>query len=728
MKSRRYVHWLIAFALSLMPLVARAETASPAPTTQQLQQLVATLKDDKARTQLIGELQALIAARNAQHKAQESSPLSWITDLPTRLNAVGAEILASVPVLLQTPRIFAWLELQVSDPGLRARWIDIITKLVTIFGAGFVADWLARALLRRPARQLKAVPNENLPIRLLLVAVAALVEALPALVFAAVAAFVLPLSHPQPITRAVASVLITTTVWARSLLAVGRSLLLSPRAQALYTLGDETRNYLYIWMRRFAYSAAYGYAASLCAWWLGAPGAIDGLLMRVTILVLAIFAIVFVLQNRTAVSEWLRGYERVEAAKWRILRRRLAESWHILAIIYVIATFGVYVLNTEGGFVLLLRATALSLIVLTAAALLVRFVHRAFHRGFAIRPELKARFPTLEARANRYLAILTILSSTIIYLLAALAILQAWGIEAFNWIGVLAQQPAVDSLISLIVVFFIGLLLWEFFSSVIERRLSSISSGRRSRARTVLPLLRTTVLVVLLAVAALMVLSAVGVNIAPLLAGAGVAGIAVGFGAQNFVKDLITGFSILLEDIFAIGDVVDVGNGHAGVVEAISIRNIRLRDMQGTVHTIPFSMVTTVKNLTRDFAYYVANVEVSYREDTDEVIAVLIEIADEIRQDPEFGPKILEPLEVVGVDAFKESSVVIVVRLKTFPLQQWSVGREFNRRMKKAFDRKGIEMPFPHRTIYFGEDKTGRAPPAHVHVEPGPGDQSDPKG
>ena len=235
---------------------------------------------------------------------------------------------------------------------------------------------------------------------------------------------------------------------------------------------------------------------------------------------------------------------------------------------------------------------------------------------------------------------------------------------------------------------------------------------RSARARTLLPLLRTAMLAVLALTVALIVLGELGVNVAPLLAGAGIVGIAIGFGAQALVKDIITGLFILVEDTLAIGDVVDVGGDHAGVVEAISIRAIKLRDLAGTVHTVPFGTVTSVKNLTRDYSYYVADIAVAYREDTDEVIEVLKEVARALKEDPAFGYFMLEPLEVIGVDRFEDSAVILKVRLKTVPLQQWTVGREFNRRVKKAFDAEGIEMPFPHRTIYFGNAPPRAAEPS----------------
>ena len=157
--------------------------------------------------------------------------------------------------------------------------------------------------------------------------------------------------------------------------------------------------------------------------------------------------------------------------------------------------------------------------------------------------------------------------------------------------------------------------------------------------------------------------------------------------------------------------------GQAGLVEAISIRSIRLRDLTGSVHTIPFSTVDTVTNLTKEFSYYVLEVGVAYREDTDAVVEVLRAILDEMRQDPDIGAFIVEPLDVLGVDAFADSAVIIKARIKTVPIKQWTVGREFNRRMKKRFDELVIEIPFPHTTVYFGVDKAGAAPPARVAME-----------
>jgi small conductance mechanosensitive channel len=227
--------------------------------------------------------------------------------------------------------------------------------------------------------------------------------------------------------------------------------------------------------------------------------------------------------------------------------------------------------------------------------------------------------------------------------------------------------------------------------------------------------MRTALLVTIGIIVILTTLTNLGVNIAPLLAAAGVVGIAIGFGSQKLVQDVINGMFILFQNIISVGDVVEIA-GHTGLVERLSVRTIELRDLEGSVHTIPYGEVTTIRNMTRDFSFALFEVGVAYREDVDEVMEVLRQLGAELEQDLEYGQFILEPIEVLGVDSFADSAVIIKARIKTKTLKQWFVKREFNRLMKRRFDELGIEIPFPHQTIYFGEGKQGAAPPATVRV------------
>lgn len=236
---------------------------------------------------------------------------------------------------------------------------------------------------------------------------------------------------------------------------------------------------------------------------------------------------------------------------------------------------------------------------------------------------------------------------------------------------------------------------------------------RIKRLNTLEQVFRYTVGVTVTLVAAMLVLSEVGISIAPILAAAGVLGIAVGFGAQSLVKDYFTGLFLLLENQVRQGDVVEVA-GKGGLVEEMTLRYIRLRDYEGSVHYIPNGHVDTVTNRSRGFAYAVINVGVAYREDIDEVYVLMRKVAAELRADPALAAKIVEDMEIAGVDQWAESSIVIVCRFKVMPLEQWGVRREFLYRLKKAFDAAGVEIPYPHLTVYAGQDKDGSAPPLRL--------------
>ncbi len=235
-----------------------------------------------------------------------------------------------------------------------------------------------------------------------------------------------------------------------------------------------------------------------------------------------------------------------------------------------------------------------------------------------------------------------------------------------------------------------------------KRRAEGTTLELEKRAATIGGILRKTIGALVWAVAVVMALKEVGFDIGPILAGAGVVGLAVGFGAQNLVRDVIAGLFILIENQVRVNDVAVI-NGTGGLVEEINLRTTVLRSLDGVVHVFPNGTISTLSNMTREFSFYVFDVGVAYKEDTDRVVEVLKEIAAEMQRDEDFGPFILEPLEVLGVDKFADSAVVIKVRLKTQPIKQWAVGREMNRRIKKRFDEEGIEIPFPHRSLYFGE-------------------------
>ena len=236
---------------------------------------------------------------------------------------------------------------------------------------------------------------------------------------------------------------------------------------------------------------------------------------------------------------------------------------------------------------------------------------------------------------------------------------------------------------------------------------------QQKRLETLGRVFRYIIAVVITLITGMLVLSEIGISIAPILASAGVIGIAVGFGAQSLIKDYFNGFFLLMENQIHQGDVVTVA-GLGGLVEEVTLRYIRLRDYEGTVHFIPNGAVTTVSNRSRGFAYALVDIGIAYREDVEQVFRIIRDVAAEMRADETLGPLIIEDLDLAGVDAWADSAVMIRFRIKVQPLQQWTVKRAFLLRLKNEFDRLGIEILFPHLTLYAGEAKDGSAPPLHL--------------
>ena len=242
------------------------------------------------------------------------------------------------------------------------------------------------------------------------------------------------------------------------------------------------------------------------------------------------------------------------------------------------------------------------------------------------------------------------------------------------------------------------------------------SAEESRRIETLTNMFRRVVKVLISLVAGMLVLSELGISIAPILGAAGVFGIAVGFGAQSLIKDYYNGFFLLLENQIRKGDVVEVST-KSGLVEDVTLRYVCLRDYEGNVHYIPNSLITTVTNKSRGYAYAVVDVGVSYGENLDEVFNVMREVAAQLRSSPDFGEKILDDIEIAGLDQWADSALILRCRFKTCSLEQWGVRREFLKRLKERFDECGIEIPNRCLTIYAGQGKQGNAPSFHVTLQ-----------
>jgi len=253
----------------------------------------------------------------------------------------------------------------------------------------------------------------------------------------------------------------------------------------------------------------------------------------------------------------------------------------------------------------------------------------------------------------------------------------------------------------------------KLFTSLSKQK---VSDEFQKRMETLNSTIRYVISIGIMVVAILMILGEFGIEIGPIIGAAGILGLAVGFGAQSLVKDIISGFFIFLEEQIRVGDVVQVA-GKGGLVEKVNLKMTILRDLAGNVHYIPNGNIDLVTNMTKGYSRYVFDIGVAYKEDVDEVMDVMKGVDEELRNDPDFKEDILEPLEIFGLDQFADSALIIKARTTTKPIKQWRVAREFNRRLKKRFDERNIEIPFPHQTVYIGKDKHDQSPPLNVSIE-----------
>jgi moderate conductance mechanosensitive channel len=736
---RRLLFTILAACLLLLPGLVRPAmgqapsgapaAAAPEADPEELRDLLSTLEDPAARERLTSQIRALLATGEVG-EAREPGAIGARTlqFLSERVAVLSRQMVEIAAAFRDLPLAIDWAKRQIVDERRHERWVELGIQLAGVIFAGFLAAAGVRRLLSGVRASLERRAPPSILGKLPLLFVRMLIDLVPVAAFALAAYGLLSITDPPNVIRLAALVVVNAHILIGLVLVVTRALL-SPNSPGLRLLpiDGETAHYGYIWVRRIAFTAIYGYLISQTSLLLGLPSGAYMALLKLVGLIVTMLLIVLVLQNRMSFAEWLRGNplsggrnghaemediaEGRRSAALRTARRRIADIWHIFAIAYLVVAYAILALNIGGGFEFILKATLLSVVIVAAARGAVSLLERVVRHGFAISPELHAQYPRLEERANRYLPVAERALRGLIWFLALLALLSAWGLDSFGWLETPFGERLVASGLTIAFVLVAAVIAWEFVSNMIERYLvGEVRDGtkveRSARVRTLLPLLRNAFLILLITIVSLITLSELGLDIAPLLAGAGVIGLAVGFGSQTLVKDVITGLFILFEDTISVGDVVDVGGGHSGVVEAISVRTIRLRDMTGTVHSVPFSQVASVKNLTKDFSFYVFNISVGYGEDTDRVIAVLRELGAELQRDPAFARLILEPIEILGVDSLGDNGVVIVARFKTRPIQQWNVGREFNRRLKKRFSELGIEIPFPQRTI-------------HVRAEPG---------
>jgi small conductance mechanosensitive channel len=694
---------------------AEAPSKQPSNSVSELERLVGTLQDEGKGAELITTLRALIEADRATPPNETPLTLSGriTTAVTTSWTATRETIGQLAGQAAQWPQHLSALEEAFADPSRRARNAQATAAFVGIFIVGWLAEWASWKVLAGTRRSIKAGSAASPGERTWKAAVLMLLDLITVAIFAAAAYSAALVVSPPPAAQAMALNFVHAYAIGRGLMAFARAVL-SPALLSLLSVPHAVTKNLLAWARRFVAVGVGGYFLIAAVLLLGVPRQATDLLINVLYFILAALAVAMILQHRHKIAAWI-GNRPADSRGWRVLaplRTMLSPVWHILAILYVIAFFAVSAFDIEDGFLYMARGTAASVLAITLTVIAVAIAQggRRFPRPIAAVRRTPA---SLVDRLTAYAPVFRWLAAASVGVIALLIACEGWGIEALAWLAGERGRRVLSAVASIALTFAFAILAWEAASSAIQRYMAAAGTGEpagmiSARGRTLLPLLQKTLFAFLSVMVVLISLSEIGIDITPLLAGAGVAGLAIGFGAQRLVQDVSTGFFMLVEDAVAVGDVVAVA-GVSGVVEDMSVRALKLRDVAGALHTVPFSTVSTVTNMTKNFSYYVLDIAVADHEDPDEVADVCRAILDEMRQEPAFAASILEPLEVFGLDSFGESAIVVKARIKTVPIKQWFVGREFNKRMKQRFDALGIEFPFSQRTVYFGNGRDATA-------------------
>ncbi len=488
----------------------------------------------------------------------------------------------------------------------------------------------------------------------------------------------------------------------------------------LLPMSDELARYWNAWLVRVVAAAGYGTLLVDPVISAALSPALGRLASMVIMLVVYVYAVRIIWQNRHSVRDRMNHHAANAATFMGSRLHFLSRIWHVLGIGYFTVLLIVSQIDPTNALPFMARATAQTLLVIGVGSLLILLLNTVMAKPIRLSDDLRRRLPMLEARVNAYVPAMLKGVGWIIRIVIVLLVLDAWhAFDLSRWLASDAGGAAIKMVVNVVIVLLIAALAWTVIASIIEHRLSQ-NEGRgmpSARERTLLSLFRNAALIVIVTMTLMVLLSQIGIDVGPLIAGAGVVGLAIGFGAQKLVQDIITGVFIQLENGMNENDVVQVA-GVFGTVEKMTIRSVGIRTLDGGYHLVPFSSVDVVANHMRDFSYHLGEYTIAHRESVDDAIEHLRAAFAELMTDSVLGPEILEEMTVAGVTAVNDKGVTIRILIKTTPGMQWAVQRGYNRLLKKHFDAAGIELPYPHTVVYFGQDKRGYAPSANVTLQP----------
>jgi small-conductance mechanosensitive channel len=723
-------------------LIPSLAPAAPAPaaaalTPAQAQSVLDVLKDDAKRAAFTAVLENMVRAippppppAGAVQIAADSLGAQLLVQVSDSVTQMADQFTAAAEAVNDAPLVWYWLTGVADDPHELRRLLHASWRLAVVLVCALAGEWLAGRAVRRPRRALEARAPHDEPgelsdpsrdglsaaeageselrarhrrfsvawrmlRRLPFVFGGLLLNLLPVAVFAAISSGLLgtPLGDAKN-PRLVVLAVVYAYVICRAIMCFTRMVVApdSPRLRLLQCSND-TAAYIERWMRRLAVVAVFGVTLAEVGLLFGLYRSAHDAVLKLVGLVVHAMLVVIVLQKRRAIEQRLRARRRT-TGMLATLQNQVAARWHYAAIFYIVALWLVAAAEIKDGYERLLHFFVVTVVVLIAARLISIVLLGGLDRGLNY---ATASSPALDQRLNRYFPVLRFTLTSLLAVATLIALLQFWGFNPIDWFadGRLGSD-LLSALITSAITVGMAAVIWEAANAGIENHLAGLTrqaqNARAARLRTLLPMLRTALLVSILIITGLIVLSQVGVNIAPLLAGAGVLGVAIGFGSQKLVQDLITGLFLLLENTMQVGDIVSLA-GLTGTVENLSIRTIRLRATDGAVHIIPFSSVNAVTNQTRDFSYALIDLPVGLNEEPDRIAEVLGDIVKAMRAEPRWQDSITADVEIMGVNAFNGDSWTMRIRIRTTPAQRWAVNREFNRRVKYRFDELAIQSP-----------------------------------
>ncbi|WP_338721081.1 mechanosensitive ion channel domain-containing protein [Devosia sp. XK-2] len=699
---------------------ASQEGDTPEASSAAVDDLVRILEDDKARAILIERLKQAAPADEAPADTPPAD-LSIARQLAeyTRGVAEGASAsVRSIGIALASLQGVVTGTMSADSTALRAFAIDIGLLVLALFGSFFILRLAANGIGGKIARRMSE--RGAMPRLAGLFGVAVIDAASILLAWGLGYVLALNFGATSRGTVGINQSLLLNAFLVVEMIKLAVRLVLMPRFPSLRFLpvADTNAAYWSFWSARIISLLGYTFlfVAPMISSLVSRPA--GGMVQVLAMATAVTIGIIITLQNKDDVRTWLADIsERRNNDGLGRLLAAIGQHWHILVIVYLLALLVVWFANPETALPFMLGATVQSAFATLIGSLVVGFITRFVSAGLSLPEDVRQRLPLLESRLKSFVPAVMRVVRWVVIAGVIVAIGQAWALFDFvAWIGSEEGLAVAGSVVSAALIILAAIVLYVVVASWVEYRLNA-NFGRvpTSREKTLLNLFKNAFTIALVVFGTMLALAQIGVNIAPLLAGAGVVGLAIGFGAQKLVQDIITGIFIQFENIMNEGDVVAVGSW-SGVVEKLTIRSVTIRDLSGTVHLIPFSSVDQVSNMMRGFSYHVAEIGVAYDSDIDAVKAAMHEAFERLMQ-TEHGDEILDDLDMQGVIAFGDSAITVRARIKTLPGKQWGVGRRYNEIVKLVFAEQGIEIPYPHVTYVPAGGGASKSPPPAGRVE-----------